>query len=105
LIDSTRYLLPQAANVASLELMFHTGRAVVFESVQDLTERIDDPDLDLTPQDVLVLRNAGPRGAPGMPEAGYLPIPLHRASLAHARLDRASLRAATSFCLSTGLTR
>ena len=48
---------------------------MVFESVQDLTERIDDPDLDVTADDVLVLRNAGPVGAPGMPEAGYLPIP------------------------------
>jgi dihydroxy-acid dehydratase len=47
----------------------------VFESVQDLTERIDDPNLDVNADDVLVLRNAGPLGAPGMPEAGYLPIP------------------------------
>jgi dihydroxy-acid dehydratase len=62
-------------SAASPELMTHTGRAVVFESVQDLTERVDDPDLDVGPDDVLVLRNAGPRGAPGMPEAGYLPIP------------------------------
>jgi dihydroxy-acid dehydratase len=63
-------------SAASAELMTHTGRAVVFESVQDLTERIDDPALDVTADDVLVLRNAGPRGAPGMPEAGYLPIPI-----------------------------
>ncbi|MDQ6619756.1 MAG: dihydroxy-acid dehydratase [Pseudomonadota bacterium] len=62
-------------SAASHQLMTHTGRAVVFESVQDLTERIDDPALDVTADDVLVLRNAGPRGAPGMPEAGYLPIP------------------------------
>jgi len=62
-------------SAASPALMVHTGRAVVFESVQDLTERIDDPGLDVTADDVLVLRNAGPRGAPGMPEAGYLPIP------------------------------
>jgi dihydroxy-acid dehydratase len=55
--------------------MVHRGRAVVFESVQDLTERIDDPALDVNADDVLVLRNAGPLGAPGMPEAGYLPIP------------------------------
>jgi dihydroxy-acid dehydratase len=53
----------------------HTGRAVVFESVEDMTLRIDDPDLDVKADDVLVLRNAGPKGAPGMPEAGYLPIP------------------------------
>jgi dihydroxy-acid dehydratase len=62
-------------SAASPELMTHSGRAVVFESVQDMTERIDDPALDVTADDVLVLRNAGPRGAPGMPEAGYLPIP------------------------------
>ena len=62
-------------SAASPELMTHRGRAVVFDSVQDLTERIDDPALDVKADDVLVLRNAGPRGAPGMPEAGYLPIP------------------------------
>ena len=62
-------------SAASDQLMTHTGRAVVFDSVQDMTERIDDPALDVTPDDVLVLRNAGPVGAPGMPEAGYLPIP------------------------------
>jgi dihydroxy-acid dehydratase len=62
-------------SAASKELMQHTGRAVVFESVEDLTNRIDDPELDVHADDVLVLRNAGPKGAPGMPEAGYLPIP------------------------------
>ncbi len=62
-------------SAASPTLMQHTGRAVVFESVEDLTNRIDHPDLDVKADDVLVLRNAGPRGAPGMPEAGYLPIP------------------------------
>ncbi len=66
-------LIKQSA--ASPALMVHRGRAVVFESVQDLTERIDDPHLDVHADDVLVLRNAGPVGAPGMPEAGYLPIP------------------------------
>jgi len=50
-------------------------RAVVFESLEDLAERIDAPDLDVSPRDALVLKNAGPKGAPGMPEAGYLPIP------------------------------
>jgi dihydroxy-acid dehydratase len=53
----------------------HTGRAVVFESVEDMTLRVDDPALEVGADDVLVLRNAGPKGAPGMPEAGYLPIP------------------------------
>jgi dihydroxy-acid dehydratase len=62
-------------SAASPELMRHTGRAVVFESVEDMTDRIDLPDLDVLAEDVLVLRNAGPKGAPGMPEAGYLPIP------------------------------
>jgi dihydroxy-acid dehydratase len=60
---------------ATQSLLQHTGRAVVFESLEDLAERIDDPDLDVKADDVLVLKNAGPKGAPGMPEAGYLPIP------------------------------
>jgi dihydroxy-acid dehydratase len=60
---------------ATARLLQHTGRAVVFEGVEDLTNRIDSPDLDVTADDVLVLRDAGPKGAPGMPEAGYLPIP------------------------------
>lgn len=57
------------------ELLVHTGRAIVFDSLEDLSSRIDDPDLDVTKDDVLILRNAGPKGAPGMPEAGYIPIP------------------------------
>jgi len=55
--------------------MTHEGRAVVFENIEDMTARMDDMALDVTADDVLVLRNAGPKGAPGMPEAGYLPIP------------------------------
>src|SRR6202022_2716551 len=51
------------------------GRAVVFTSLEDLSARIDDADLDVTPDDFLVLQNAGPLSASGMPEAGYLPIP------------------------------
>ena len=51
------------------------GRAVVFTSLEDLSARIDDPVLDVTPDDFLVLQNAGPLSASGMPEAGYLPIP------------------------------
>ena len=62
-------------SAASPALLTHTGRAVVFDSVEDMVRRMDDPALDVTADDVLVLRNAGPRGAPGMPEAGYLPIP------------------------------
>jgi dihydroxy-acid dehydratase len=57
-------------------LMEHEGRAVVFEDAQDLAERIDREDLDVMPNDVLVLKNIGPKGAPGMPESGYIPIPL-----------------------------
>ncbi len=63
-------------SAADPELMEHEGRAVVFENAQDLAERVDRDDLDVTAQDVLVLKNIGPKGAPGMPEAGYLPIPL-----------------------------
>ena len=59
---------------ASPELITHRGRAVVFENHDDL-ERIDDPDLDVRPDDVLVMRNAGPKGGPGMPEWGFLPLP------------------------------
>jgi dihydroxy-acid dehydratase len=62
-------------SAASEKLMRHTGRAVVFESLEDLANRIDDPALDVSAEDVLVLKNAGPKGAPGMPEAGYIPIP------------------------------
>jgi len=56
-------------------LMEHEGRAVVFEGMQDLVTRIDRDDLDVSADDVLVLKNIGPKGAPGMPEAGYIPIP------------------------------
>jgi dihydroxy-acid dehydratase len=55
--------------------MEHEGRAVVFENIDDLAKRIDDDSLDVNADDVLVLRNIGPCGAPGMPEAGYIPIP------------------------------
>ncbi len=60
---------------ASETLMKHRGRAVVFDSVEDMAARIDSDSLDVEPDDVLVLRNAGPKGGPGMPEAGFLPIP------------------------------
>ena len=59
---------------ADEKLLEHTGRAVVFDGLDDLSARIDDPALDVAADDVLVLQNAGPIGA-GMPEAGYLPIP------------------------------
>jgi dihydroxy-acid dehydratase len=56
-------------------LVRHEGRAVVFESLEDLANRIDDPGLKVSAEDILVMKQAGPRGAPGMPEAGYIPIP------------------------------
>ena len=62
-------------SAADPRLMEHEGRAVVFENSADLAARIDDPDLDVHAHDILVLNNIGPKGAPGMPEAGYLPIP------------------------------
>ncbi|MDP7485068.1 MAG: IlvD/Edd family dehydratase [Dehalococcoidia bacterium] len=60
---------------ASPELMKHTGRTVVFENPLDLKNRIDDLDLDVTRDDILVMKGAGPVGGPGMPEAGFLPLP------------------------------
>jgi len=62
-------------SAADPRLMEHEGRAVVFEGIEDLVTRIDDEALDVTADDVLVLKNIGPLGAPGMPEAGYIPIP------------------------------
>ncbi|SAL28807.1 IlvD/Edd family dehydratase [Caballeronia telluris] len=62
-------------SAADARLMEHEGRAVVFENAADLAARIDSDDLDVNADDILVLRNIGPKGAPGMPEAGYIPIP------------------------------
>jgi dihydroxy-acid dehydratase len=62
-------------SAASKHLLQHTGAAVVFEDYNDLKARLDDPDLDVTKDSVLVLKNAGPVGAPGMPEWGMLPVP------------------------------
>src|SRR3989441_799245 len=62
-------------SAADARLFEREGRTVVFESLEDLANRVDDPALDVTADDFLVLQNAGPKGAPGMPEAGYLPIP------------------------------
>jgi dihydroxy-acid dehydratase len=60
---------------ADPRLLQHTGTAVVFDSYQQIRERIDDPSLQITPDSVLVLRGTGPLGGPGMPEYGMLPIP------------------------------
>ncbi len=62
-------------SAASSALMECEGRAVVFENLEDMAARIDDPALDVEASDVLVLKNIGPKGAPGMPEAGLIPIP------------------------------
>src|SRR5262249_58064401 len=62
-------------SAAEAKLFEHEGRAVVVSSLADLAARIDDPALEVTPQDVLVLQNAGPHASECMPEAGYLPIP------------------------------
>ncbi len=72
-------LAPQGAilkrSAADSKLFEHEGRAVVFSSLEDLAARIDDPKLDVTADDILVLQNAGPHSPAAMPEAGYLPIP------------------------------
>jgi len=60
---------------ATPELLYHRGRAVVFDSIEDMHARIDDPDLDVDVDSVLVLRGCGPKGYPGMPEVANLPIP------------------------------
>jgi dihydroxy-acid dehydratase len=62
-------------SAASQSLMRHRGRAVVFQDVDDLASRVDDDGLDITAESVMILKNAGPQGAPGMPEWGQLPIP------------------------------
>jgi dihydroxy-acid dehydratase len=81
-------LIKQSA--ATAELMEHTGRAVVFDNAQDLAARIDSPELDVGAHDILVLKHIGPKGAPGMPEAGYLPIPLKLARSGVADMVRIS---------------
>ncbi|MCA8928173.1 MAG: dihydroxy-acid dehydratase [Alphaproteobacteria bacterium] len=72
LAPDTAVIKPTAAEA---HLLKHTGPAVVFSNVDDMYRRIDDPDLPVTKDSVLVLQNAGPKGAPGMPEWGQLPIP------------------------------
>ncbi|HDN9006317.1 L-arabinonate dehydratase [Aeromonas veronii] len=63
------------SSAAKPELRHHKGPAIVFDSHQELSDRIDDPALEVTKESVIILRNAGPVGAPGMPEWGNLPIP------------------------------
>ena len=57
------------------ELLVHTGKALVFKSIEEYLVAADDPDLDVTPDTVLVLQNAGPKGYPGFPEVGNMPLP------------------------------
>ncbi len=63
-------------SAASSHLMVHTGKAVVFEDIDDYKARIDDPDLDVDETSILVLKNVGPKGYPGMPEVGNMGIPM-----------------------------
>lgn len=62
-------------SAATPELLQHTGPAVVFESIEDYKARIDDPDLDVTPESILVLKACGPKGYPGMPEVANMALP------------------------------
>jgi dihydroxy-acid dehydratase len=62
-------------SAATPDLLQHVGPALVFDSIEDYRARIDDPDLDVTADSVLVLRGCGPRGYPGMPEVGNMPLP------------------------------
>jgi len=62
-------------SAASAELMQHTGKAIVFENIEDYKAKIDDPKLDVDENSILVLKNVGPKGYPGMPEVGNMSIP------------------------------
>ncbi len=62
-------------SAATPELMTHKGPAVVFENIDDFHQRVDDPELEVGPHSVMVLKNVGPRGYPGMAEVGNMPIP------------------------------
>jgi dihydroxy-acid dehydratase len=62
-------------SAASAHLMKHTGKAVVFEDIDDYKNRIDDPSLEVTGENILVLKNVGPKGYPGMPEVGNMALP------------------------------
>ncbi|MHA4895928.1 IlvD/Edd family dehydratase [Pedobacter sp. PWIIR3] len=62
-------------SAATKSLLKHTGKAVVFENIEDYKLKIDDPDLEVEEGDILVLKNVGPRGYPGMPEVGNMSIP------------------------------
>jgi len=94
IVALTGSLAPDGAVIkhtaASPELLTHTGRAVVFEDYHDLDARIDSDDLDVTIDDVLVLKNTGPIGGPGMPESGMLPLPKKLLQQGHRDMVRIS---------------
>lgn len=73
LAEDGAVIKPSAARES--RLMQHTGKAVVFENVEDLHARIDDPELDIDENSIIVLKNVGPKGYPGMPEVGNTPLP------------------------------
>ncbi|MFC3419038.1 dihydroxy-acid dehydratase [Salinicoccus hispanicus] len=73
LVPSGAIIKPKA--ILNETLMKHTGKAVIFESIQDMEDRVNSETLEVDENSVLILRNAGPVGAPGMPEAGGIPIP------------------------------
>lgn len=77
-------------SAADQNLLIHTGKAVVFEGYSDMLKRIDDPDLRVEPSSVLVLKYAGPKGVPGMPEWGMIPIPKKLKSLGITDMVRVS---------------
>jgi len=72
LCENGAVLKPSAATPA---LMRHTGKAIVFEDIEDLKHRLDDPNLDVDENSVMILKNVGPKGYPGMPEVGNIGIP------------------------------
>lgn len=73
LVPSGALIKPKA--ILDDNLKTHTGKAIIFNSIEEMEEKINQDDLDVDENNVLVLRNAGPVGAPGMPEAGGIPIP------------------------------
>ncbi|WP_179134465.1 dihydroxy-acid dehydratase [Oceanobacillus timonensis] len=73
LVPSGAIVKPKA--ISNRDLMKHTGEAIIFDSIQEMEEKVNDENLQVDENNVLVLRNAGPVGAPGMPEAGGIPIP------------------------------
>src|SRR3546814_19675304 len=80
--------------------MTHEGPAIVFDTIEDLKARVDDPDLDVTPDTVLVLRNCGPKGYPGLAEVANIPLP--RKLLAKGVRDMVRISDPPLLCTNTG---